>query len=67
VRVSDVSGSLFYPPGAIVHVPKVFLNTVRIPLDVFAGVDLTDISTVRFNFDRTVSGALLVSDLAFAR
>ncbi|HYT65804.1 MAG TPA: hypothetical protein VEL51_05260 [Vicinamibacterales bacterium] len=67
VRVGAVSGSLFYPPGEFVHVPKVFLNTVRIPLGAFSGIDLTDIATVRFNFDRTASGALLISDLAFAR
>jgi hypothetical protein len=31
-RVSDLSRSLFYPPGELVHVPKVFLNTLRLPL-----------------------------------
>jgi hypothetical protein len=67
VRVSDVSGSLFYPPGTLAHVPKVFLNTVRVPLSGFAGIDLADIASVRLNFDRTSSGALLISDLAFAR
>ena len=67
VRVSTVSGSLFYPPGTLAHVPKVFLNTVRIPLSAFSGVDLGDVASVRLNFDRTSSGALLISDLAFAR
>lgn len=67
VRVSDVSGALFYPPGTLAHVPKVFLNTVRVPLSAFTGIDLTDVASVRLDFDRTSSGALLVSDLAFAR
>lgn len=67
VRVSDVSGALFYPPGTLAHVPKVFLNTVRVPLSAFSGVDLADIASVRLDFDRTMSGALLVADLAFAR
>ena len=67
VRIGHVSGSLFYPPGSLAHVPKVFLNTVRIPLDAFTGVDLTDVASVRLDFDRTGSGALLISDLAFAR
>lgn len=67
VRVSDVSASLFYPPGEVAHVPKVFLNTVRVPLSAFGGINLTDIASVRLDFDRTASGALLISDLAFAR
>ena len=67
VRVGDVSGSLFYPPGTVAHVPKVFLNTVRVPLGAFSGIDLTNVSAVRFSFDRTESGALLISDLTFAR
>jgi hypothetical protein len=62
-----VSGALFYPPGTLIHVPKVFLNTVRVPLSRFSGIDFTDIASVRINFDQTASGALLISDLAFAR
>jgi hypothetical protein len=66
VRVGDVSGALYYPPGETAHVPKVLLNTVRLPLTAFSNVDLTEIVSVRLNFDRTSSGALLISDLAFA-
>ena len=66
VRVGDISGALYYPPGETAHVPKVLLNTVRLPLTAFTNVDLTDIVSVRLNFDRTSSGALLISDLAFA-
>jgi hypothetical protein len=45
----------------------VFLNTVRLPLSAFAGINLADVASVRFDFDRTTSGALLISDIAFAK
>ena len=80
VRVSDWSAALFFPPGRIppspegelLPVPKIVLNTVRIPLSAFRAateqmeVDLTDIRTVRFDFDQRPSGALLIADIAFA-
>ena len=65
-QVSAWSGALFYPPGTTLVVPKVFLNTIRIPLSAFTGVDLTDIRSVTFNFDQTAQGALLITDLLFA-
>jgi hypothetical protein len=74
-RVSDWSAALFYPPGWIPHlsperpllpVPKIVLNTVRIPLSAFMAVDLTDIRTVRFDCDQEPAGALLIADVAFA-
>lgn len=66
--VSASSGALFFPPGgpAVIPVPKVFLNGIRLPLSLFSGVDLTSIQSVRFNFDQQLSGALLLSDIAFA-
>ncbi len=66
VRVGAASGALFYPPGTVGPVPKVVLNTVRLPLASFTGVNLTDIRTVRLQFDQTAQGALLITDLAFA-
>jgi len=66
VTVDTVSRSLFYPPGEKTHVPKLLLNTVRIPLRAFQNIDLTDIRSVRFEFDQTDSGALLISDIAFS-
>src|SRR5262249_52456526 len=39
-RVGASSNALFYPPGSVIPVPKVFLHTIRIPLSVFTGVDL---------------------------
>ena len=66
IRVSDVSQALFFPPGTVGPVPKVFLNTVRIPLSAFTGVNLTDIRSVQFKLDQKLQGAVLVTDLAFA-
>ncbi len=64
--VSSHSPALFYPPGVASAVPKVVLNTIRIPLSAFAGVNLTDIRTVALRFNQTGSGALLLTDFAFA-
>jgi hypothetical protein len=64
--VSAHSPALFYPPGLASAVPKVVLNTVRIPLTAFSGINLTDVRTVALRFNQTGSGALLMSDFAFA-
>jgi hypothetical protein len=66
VRASDVSGALFFPPGSVGPVPKVVLNTVRVPLSAFGGVNLRTIRSVQFTFDEHVAGGILVTDVAFA-
>lgn len=66
VRVSDVSSALFFPPGSVGPVPKLVLNTVRIPLSAFGGVNLTNIRAVEFTFNEQAQGAVLVTDIAFA-
>lgn len=66
VRVRDYSNALFFPPGSVASVPKLFLNTVRIPLSAFTGVNLTDVRSIQFRFDQTAQGALQITDLAFA-
>jgi hypothetical protein len=66
VRVSDVSGALFFPPGSVGPVPKVVLNTVRVPLSAFGGVNLHNVRSVQFTFNEHVSGGVLVTDIAFA-
>lgn len=67
-KVSNWSQALFFPPGGprVTPLPKIVLNTIRIPLSAFAGITLTDVQAIRFMFDQRPSGALLVSDLAFA-
>jgi len=42
------------------------LNTVRIPLFAFGGVNLHNIRSVQFTFDQKFQGALLITDVAFA-
>ena len=66
VTVASYSDVLFYPPGSVGPVPKVVLNTARIPVTAFSGVNLSDIRSVQFKFDQSPSGALLISDVAFA-
>ena len=66
VRVSDVSGALYFPPGSVGPVPKVVLNTVRVPLSAFGGVNLNSVRSVQFVFDERFQGGVLVTDLAFA-
>jgi hypothetical protein len=66
VRVSDVSSALFFPPGKVGPVPKVVLNTVRVPLSAFGSVNLNAVRSVQFTFDERLQGAILVTDVAFA-
>jgi hypothetical protein len=66
VRVSDVSAALYFPPGSVGPVPKVVLNTVRMPLTAFSGVNLNSVRSVQFVFDDRFQGGLLITDVAFA-
>jgi dienelactone hydrolase len=66
LTVNSYADVLFYPPGSVGPVPKVLLNTARIPVSAFSGVNLSDIRSVRFKFDQSPSGALLISDVSFA-
>lgn len=66
VRVSNVSGALYFPPGETGPVPKVVLNTVRVPLSAFGGVNLNAVRSVQFAFNERLQGALLITDVAFA-
>jgi hypothetical protein len=65
VLLSNHSRILYYPPGTTAEVPKVILNTARIPLTAFSGIDFTNIESIKLAFDNP-SGALLISDLALA-
>ena len=66
VRVSDVSGALYFPPGSVGPVPKVVLNTVRVPLSAFGGVNLRAVRSVQFTFNEHAQGGVLITDVAFA-
>jgi hypothetical protein len=66
VRVSDVSSALFFPPGSVGPVPKAVLNTVRVPLSAFGGINLNNVRSVQFTFNERLQGGVLVTDVAFA-
>ncbi len=66
VLVGDHSEALYYPPGQVGAVPKVVLNSIRIPLALFIGVDLSQVQSVRIGFNQRDTGALLLTDLIFA-
>jgi PKD domain len=63
--VNNYTNSLFYEPGVLAgDLPKVVFNTIRIPLSGFTGVNMAKIRKVIFKFNRSTSGAILVSDVA---
>jgi hypothetical protein len=64
VRVGDYADALYYPPGSG-DTRALVLNTVRIPMSAFS-LDQTSIASITFLFDQKASGALVVSDMAFA-
>ena len=67
----DFGDTAFQPialpgPGSVGPVPKIVLNTVRVPLTAFNSVNLNDIRSVQFTFDERFQGAVLIADVAFA-
>lgn len=73
VKVSDYSGLLYYPPaGGVIGGTDYnwrkasVMNTLRIPLTAFTGVDKTSLVSVDLLFNQKSSGELLLSDFAFA-
>ncbi len=66
VRVSNVSSALYFPPGSVGPVPKIVLNTVRVPLSAFGGVNLNNVRSVQFAFNERLQGGVLITDVAFA-
>ena len=66
VKVSEHSDALFAQPEVGSGIPKSVLNTVRIPLSSFRGVDLTDVSKIIFRHNVKKTGAVVTTDLAFS-
>ena len=64
VRVGSVSDALYFASPGVSR--KLLLNTIRIPMNLFTGMDLSDVRTLRFNLDETAQGSLLVNDLMLA-
>lgn len=64
--VHDHSYALYYPPGThTTQLAKVMFNTIRIPISSFTGINIKKVRRVRFLFDRSAAGSVLVSDIAF--
>lgn len=64
------SAGLYSPPGQAQRrgfrvVPKLLLNSVRVPLSAFPGVALDRVRSVRIGFPRSSPGSLVLSDMAF--
>ncbi len=64
--VTNHSHALFYQPGTQTgDLPKVVFNTINIPLSSFTGINLTKVSKIKFKFNKSTAGSILISDLAF--
>lgn len=64
-QVINHSRATYYEPGTeSFTLPKSVFNTVSIPLANFTGPNLKKIRKIKFLYDKSVSGAILVSDLA---
>ncbi|NOQ70680.1 MAG: T9SS type A sorting domain-containing protein [Crocinitomix sp.] len=64
VSVADYSAALYFPPGDYgTTLPRTMHNTISIPIEDFTGIDLTDISYIRFLFNESANGGILISDL----
>ena len=71
VLASDIGSDALINPWEVSrrsrYIKHFILNQVRFPLSSFTGVDLTDVRSVELRFDRTDSGVISVTDLAFTR
>lgn len=64
-QVTSHSNVLFYQPGNNSVLPKVMFNAVRIPIDSFSGINKKKVRNIRFVFDRSTAGSILITDIAF--
>lgn len=64
-EVANNSYALFYQPGATTsQLPKVVFNTITIPLAGFTGIDLTKVRHIKFLFNKSDTGSIVVSDIS---
>lgn len=63
--VTDYTAALYFPPGDYgTTLPRTMHNTIAVPIEDFAGIDLTAINYIRFLFNESATGAILISDLS---
>jgi hypothetical protein len=66
IRCGPSGSPCMYPNFHLAAVPRLLLNTMRVPLSAFTGIDLTDVRSVVFAFDQAGTGALNITDLMFS-
>jgi putative cell wall-binding protein len=66
VTASEFGDALTVLPGSTNPLRKVLLQQIEVPLTAFTGVDLADVTQVRFTAPRTAGGVLL-SDLTLQK
>lgn len=67
LAVEDYSAALYFPPGDYgTTLPRTMHNTISVPIADFSGIDMTTIQYVRFLFNESASGAILISDLSLS-
>lgn len=55
---------LYFPPGD--EAATTIMNTLRVPLNLFSGIDLSDLRRVTLQFNGSPGGTILLSDIAFS-
>lgn len=80
VQVGQSEQAIYFPPGNVsfetpvdpivdttpefLELPKLVLNTVRLSLAEFSGVDMSKIESVRYQFDVVDQGGIMISDIS---
>ncbi|MBN2682116.1 MAG: PKD domain-containing protein [Bacteroidales bacterium] len=63
-QISEHSNALYSPPGTLNNtLPKLLHNTISIPVSSFEGIDLSSVEQIKFLFNQSVSGSIMVSDI----
>ncbi len=64
--VANYTNALFRQPGTQTgDLPKLMLNTVKIPLNKFTGINMAKVRKVKFLFNKSATGSIFVSDISF--
>ena len=65
--VSNWTQALFQQPGNQGgDLPKAVFNTIHVPISAFDGIDLTKVRQVKFLFNQSAAGAIVISDMALS-
>jgi PKD repeat protein len=65
--VDNYSNALFFQPGSTFgDLPKLVFNTIHLPISGFTGINLAKVRHIKFKFNKSAAGAVLVSDVALS-